>query len=96
MICLGIYPFWGLFSLIIIDHPYEEVLFNDQQARKGISDSSGLAYFAWLIEFSSLLAHLTSEVFWGNLNYTRTLINPAHQQMFCRLVKMTIDSTCTC
>lgn len=56
-----------------------------------MSDSPGRVDFACVIEFSSLLAHLTSEGFLGNLNnYRRTLINPAHQQMFCRLVKMTI------
>ena len=71
-----------------------EAFFNDQNAKKGMSDSPGCrpgpVDFAWVIEFSFLCAHLTSEGFLGNLNYRGTLINPGHQQMFCRLVKMTI------
>ena len=71
-----------------------EAFFNDQNAKKGMSDSPGhrpgLVDFAWVIEFSSLLVHLTGEAFLANLNYRRPLINPGHQQMFCRLVKMTI------
>ena len=67
-----------------------ETFFNDQNAKKGMSDSPGLVDFAWVIEFSFLIAQRTSDSFGGNLNYRRTLINPGHQQMFFRLVKMTI------
>ena len=67
-----------------------ETFFNDQNAKKGMSDSPVLVDFAWVIEFSFLIAQRTSDSFAGNLNYRRTLINPGHQQMFFRLVKMTI------
>ena len=55
-----------------------------------MTEAWGLVDVAWVIEFSSLLTLLTGEAFLGNLNYKRPLINPGHQQMFCRLVKMTI------
>ena len=54
-----------------------EAFFNDQNAKKGMSDSVGLVDFAWVTEFSFLLVQRTSDSFWGNLNYRRTLINPA-------------------
>ena len=44
-----------------------EAFFNDQNAKKGMSDSMGLVDFAWVIEFSSLLAHLTGEGFFGGI-----------------------------
>ena len=75
-----------------------ETFFNDQNAKKGMSDSPGLVDFAWVIEFSFLIAQWKSDSFGGNLNYRRTLINPGHQQMFFRLVKMAsckTDSLCT-
>ena len=40
-----------------------EAFFNDQNAKKGMLDSVGLVDFAWVIEFSSLLAQRTSEGF---------------------------------
>ena len=51
-----------------------------QCAKKGVSDSPWLVYFA--IGLVIFVLNLPSAVFWGNSNYRRIVINPAHRKGF--------------